>query len=164
MTHGCKPRRIRWQPTDPIALAYKRAALVTASELASITAPLEVALKALREGAATEWHWSLLASAINCAMAIEKQGVVKGLHAELRAAELALESIACRANAGGAWQATAPYYVELDAIETAIKLHKFQLRKLSGGEVIKALDYAEAKVRNSGGKALANNHKVQHVR
>jgi hypothetical protein len=131
-----------------------RVALVTKADQATVTDPLDAAFAALRQGVASEWDWAHACSAINCAMAIEKQGVVKGLKGHLHNAELALQAISQRAMANGHWQATALFDEEIEAIDCAIDLHKFQLQKLSTGEVIKALDYAQAEVRSSGGKAL----------
>ena len=155
MTHGRKPRRARWPAAvNTIDLVSRRVALVTPADLAQVMEPLQAAFTALRQGVATEWQWSVLASAMNAAQAIEKQGVVRQLAGHLHAAELALQSIYNRATATGKWQATALYYIELDAIDTAIDLHKFQLQQLSTGEVIKALDYAQAEVRSSGGRVM----------
>ena len=155
MSHGKPPRKPRWSAAvNTMDLVSRRVALVTPTDLAQVLHPLQAAFTALRQGVATEWQWSVLASAMNCAQAIDKQGVVKGLHAHLRAAELALQSIYNRAIATGKWQSTSLYYIELDAIDTAIDLHKFQLQQLSTGEVIRALDYAQAEVRSSGGRVM----------
>lgn len=155
MSHGRPKRKPRYPAVvNTMDLVSRRVALVTPADLADVMEPLQTAFTALREGVATEWQWSVLASAMNCAQAIEKQGVVRQLAGHLRAAELALQSIYNRAMATGRWQATALYYIELDAIDTAIDLHKFQLQQLSTGEVIKALDYAQAEVRSSGGRAV----------
>jgi hypothetical protein len=156
MTHGRKPRRARWPAggIDTIATAKRRVALVTAADAASVTAPLDAAFTAMRQGVGSEWDWAHACSAVNCAVAIEKQGVVKGLYGHLHSAELALQAISQRAMANGHWQATALFDEEIEAIDLAIDLHKFQLQKLSTGELIKALDYAQAEVRSSGGKAL----------
>ena len=155
MSHGKPPRKPRWPAAvNTMDLARRRVALVTPVDLADVMGPLQAAFTALRQGVATEWQWSVLASAMNCAQAIDKQGVVKGLHVHLHAAELALQSIYNRAMATGTWQTTSLYYIELDAIDAAIDLHKFQLQQLSTGEVIKALDYAQAEVRSSGGRVM----------
>lgn len=150
-----KPYRPRWQPTgNTMALALHKAAKPTADDIASVIDPVQAALKALREGVATEWQWSVLASAMNVAKAIEKQGVVKGLHEHLRAAELALNAIYGRAMATTTWCATSLYYIELDAVDTAVDLHRFQLNTLGRGELIRAIDYAQAEVKSSGGRVL----------
>ena len=155
MSHGKPPRKPRWPAAvNTMDLVSRRVALVTPADLEQVMEPLQTAFTALREGVATEWQWSVLASAMNCAQAIEKQGVVRQLAGHLRAAELALQSIYNRAMATGKWQSTSLYYIELDAIDTAIDLHKFQLQQLSTGEVIKALDYAQAASRSSGGRVM----------
>ena len=155
MSHGRPKRKPRYPAAvNTMDLVSRRVALVTPADLAQVMEPLQAAFTALRQGVATEWQWSVLASGMNCAQAIEKQGVVRQLAGHLRAAELALQSIYNRAMATGKWQATSLYYIELDAIDTAIDLHKFQLQQLSTGEVIKALDYAQAEVRSSGGRAV----------
>lgn len=155
MSHGRKPRRARWPAGDALSLAINKAAKPPAQDIASVIEPVQKAFQALREGVATEWQWSVLASAINVAQAIEKQGVVKGLHEHLYSAELALNSVYRRAMASSTWRATALYYLELDAIDTAVDLHKFQLNTLGRGELMRALDYAQAEVRSSGGRAIS---------
>ena len=155
MSHGSKPRKPRWiAQTDTMALACRRASLVTEAELQDVMQPLQAAFKAMREGVATEWQWSHLASSVNAALAIERFGVVKGMHEHLRAADLALQGIYRRAMTKCEWHSTPLYYFELDALDTAINLHKFQLTQLSRGEVIRALDYAKAEVLSTGGKVL----------
>lgn len=155
MSHGRPPRKPRWPAVvNTMNLVSRRVALVHPADLQDVMRPLHDAFTALRAGVATEWQWSVLASGMNCAQAIEKQGVVRQLASHLRAAELALQSIYNRATATGQWTPTALYYIELDAIDTAIDLHKFQLQQLSTGEVIKALDYAQAEVRSTGGRVV----------
>lgn len=155
MSHGKPKRKPRWPAAvNTMDLARRRVALITPADLADVMQPLQAAFTALRQGMATEQQWATLASAVNCAKAIDKQGVVKGLASHLLAAELALQSIYNRAMAAGQWQPTALYFQELDSIREAIRLHKFQLQQLSTGEVIKALDYADAEVRSSGGRVM----------
>jgi hypothetical protein len=154
MSHGRKARRMRWAPTDTMALAAHRAGKLTQAELDGVLQPLQAALKALSDGVGTEMDWCQLASAVNLANAIEAQGIVKGLHEHLRAAELALQCIYRRAMPAGAWQPTALGYVEIDALNTAAELHAFQLGQLAHGEFNRALDWAEAEVRSSGGRMI----------
>jgi hypothetical protein len=155
MTHGRKPREPRWIPTaETMKLASHRAAKVHQADIAEVMTPLQQAFKALREGVATEWQWSVAASAVNVAKAVEKQGVVKGLYEHLRAADLALQSIYQRAMLRSGWRATSLNWIELDAISTAVDLHKFQLDQLSNGEIMQALQFAEAEIRSSGGRVI----------
>jgi hypothetical protein len=119
MSHGRAPRRPRRISLNPIALARNNATRLTAAEIGLAIVPLQSAAKALREGVATEWQWSIVASAMNVAQAIEGQGIVKGLAEHLRSAELALQAIERRAMAAGVWKPTALYYQELDHIAAA---------------------------------------------
>lgn len=155
MSHGKPSRKPRWLTNvNTLQLVTRRVALLTDTELAVTLEPLQTAFKALREGVATQWQWQLLASAINCAQAIDKQGVVKGLHQHLHAAEMALQAIGQRAMASGQWQPAALYFQEIDDLRDAIGFHKFQLQQLSLGEVHKAVNYAESEVRSSGGRVM----------
>jgi len=164
MTRGRKPRRPRWLPTNTLTLARHRAGKLSGEELASVMRPLQAAFTAMRRGVATELDWSHLASAVNVAMAIEAQGIVKGLREHFTAAELAIAGIKRRAMDSGEWKPTALYYLELDALTTAIELHQFQLENLSHGEFNRALDHAEAEIRSTGGLVIQAVHtRAQHV-
>lgn len=154
MSHGRKPRRQRRISRDPITLAKNNATRLTVAEIARAITPLRTAARALREGVATEWEWAIVASAINVALSIDKQGVVRGLAEHLRSAEGALQGIYARAKTSGTWCATALYYQELDHITTAVDLHEFQVGKLSFGEWRRALKQAEAEIRSVGGRVL----------
>ena len=150
-----KTRRIRWPATgDTMWLASYHASKLSAGDVDEVMGPLQTAFTALREGVASEWHWSLAASAVNTAKAIEQQGVVRGLHEHLQAADLALASIYKRAMKDAGWKATALYYLELDAITTAVELHEYQLKQLSRGEMLRAIALAQAEVKSSGGRVL----------
>jgi hypothetical protein len=154
MSHGRPPRRQRRISLNPIALARNNAARLTVAEIALAINPLRAAAKALREGVATEWEWAIVASAMNVAQAIERQGIVKGLAEHLRSAEVALQAIERRAMAPGAWKATALYYQELDHIATAVDLHEYQLQQLSYGEFRRVVVCAEAEIRSAGGRVV----------
>lgn len=156
MSGRTKPRRYRPRTVtaDIVTLAMHRASKPPAEDIEAVLAPMRAAFKALREGVATELQWSVLASSVNVAMTIENQGVVTGLAAHLKAAETALQGIYRRAMHAGAWKPTALYYQEIEAIDEFIPLNKFQLEQLSRGEVIKALDKAEAVIRSVGGTVI----------
>ena len=102
-----KPRRPRWRPTgDVMLLAMHRAAKPPASDIEQVLDVLHAAHKALREGVATEQQWSVLAGCLDVALAIERQGVVRGLQEHLASAEKALQAVHDRANATATWRAT----------------------------------------------------------
>lgn len=135
-------------------LARNAATLLTPPELAKTLAPLRAATQALREGVATELEWSIVASSIYVAQAIEQQGVVRGLGEHFRSAEVALHGIEQRAMASGEWKATALYYQELDHINTAVDLHEFQLMRLSYSEVSRAVNKATGEIRSTSGRII----------
>lgn len=152
-----KPRQMRWLPQDPISLAKKRAARLTTAEVRDIMDPIKGAHRALREGVATEWQWTLLASAMNVAQAIERQGVVRGLKEHLHSAEMALAGIRQRAVATGDWQAPTLYFQELDNVTAAVNFHEYQLLQLSDGELRQCSAVAIAEIRSTGGRVFELN-------
>ena len=155
MSHGRPPRRQRYAPTpNTMSLVLHRVTRLTAQELSHVLGPIETSMTALREGVATEMQWSILASAVEIALAVEDKGTVRGLRGHLEAAERALQGIKLRAMASGEWRHTALYYQELDDVKAAVELHRFQLEQLSSAEAIKALDLAKGRVRAAGGRVI----------
>lgn len=157
MSANTKPRK-RYRPRpvtlDTMRLAMRRAAKVPVAEIDEVMAPIAASFKAMREGVATEDEWAVLAGTVELGLAIEHQGVVKGLHGHLRAAEQALAAIQRRAMAGGTWRPTALYYQEIEALDTFTWLHKTQLENLSEGEWRKAHDRAVALVLGAQGRVV----------
>jgi hypothetical protein len=135
-------------------LAIHRATKVPAQEIAEVMAPITSSFKAMREGVATEDEWAVLAGTVELGLAIERQGVVKGLQGHLQAAEQSLAAIQRRAMASGAWKPTALYYQEIEALDTFTWLHKTQLENLSGGEWRQAHDRAVAMVLSARGRVV----------
>lgn len=90
------------------------------------TSPLGLAVKALREGVATEQQWQC--AAIHVAVASRRQGPVRGLQGHIQAADQALQGIHASAlHAGrGRWAAIVPQFQELDALQTFMDLHELQ--------------------------------------
>ena len=163
MTHGArKPRRPRCGLTgDTMALAIHGAAKPDRADVDQVIATIMAAHKALREGVATEQHWSVLAGALDTARMIEKQGVVRGIHEHIASAHHALQSVYLRAKRHGtattippAWHPTALYYHELDAINAFVDLHAYQVRQLSRKEFLSAITAAVGYVRGHGNVAV----------
>lgn len=153
-----KPRQVRWpKHVDTMRTAKMRATRLTAAERADVLKPMLDSFTALRQGIATEWHWTQVASAICVALAIDEQGIVRGLRAHLVAADVALLAIAERAkpDMDGAWKPTSLHYHELDAISCAIDLHKYQLEQLAACEFHRAVAAAKAQILKDGGKVYA---------
>ena len=149
-----KPRKPRWRPTgDVMLLAMHRAAKPPASDIDQVLDVVHAAHKALREGVATEQQWSVLAGCLDVALAIERQGVVRGLQDHLASAQTALQAVHDRANATPAWRATPLHWNELDSVHTFVDLHAFQLKQLGRAEYLKAIASAQGAVRSRGERA-----------
>lgn len=144
-----KPRRAR-PLHSPFLIARTQATALTAAELTSVMTPLRAAFDQLRCGRASEDDWCLLAGCIAMARTIERQGVVRGLSGHLAEADTALAAIEARASAPGTWRAPVLYDHEIEAIDTFVDLHHFQLRQLSYGEFRRALKTTEGQARSRG--------------
>lgn len=153
MSRNKKPRkayRPRQIACNTLDIALHHAAKPTEDDLQDVLQPIAQCVKALREGVATEGQWAIAAGAVQMAISIERQGVVRGLLGHLASAERALQGIYRRAMDAGAWAPTALYYQELDALHTFLELHTFQIRQLGRREFIRAIDGAERQVRKDG--------------
>lgn len=164
MTHGTK--RPRW-PATPHTLhkAHMRAARLTAAEVAQIMATLRPAADHILAGVGNRDHWAALAGACTLALAIEAQGIVRGLAGHLALAEGSLNAIAARAEiaapgptgshaAQPTWRPTPLRFDERDNIALLLDLIKYQLEQLSAGELAAATAKAAARVRQAGGLVL----------
>lgn len=148
MSRNKKPRkayRPRPVTAHTMALALHYAAKPAATDRAEVLDMLRTAIQALREGVATEHQWSIAAGSVTVAMAIERQGIVRGLEGHLRTAEQALQDIYDRAlrTGGGRWVRVTLYYQELDALQTFLDLHAYQVRQLGRAEFLSAIDAAQ---------------------
>lgn len=148
MSANKKPRkayRPRPVTADTMVLALNRAAKPAPADRAEVLGMLRQANTALREGVATEQQWAIAAGAVSVALAIERQGIVRGLMEHLVTAGKALEAIYDRAmrNGGGRWVRVTLYYQELDALHTFMDLHAFQLNQLGRAEFLAAIDRAQ---------------------
>lgn len=157
MATSSKPRR-KYRPRlvarNPIKLAMRRASRIPADEIATVMAPIAEGFRALREGIGSESNWMILAGSVELALAIERQGVVRGLTGHLTGAEAALAGIKCRAMDRGTWKPTPLYWQEIEALSTFVDVHRFQLEQLSEGEWRQAHAQAESVVRSAGGQAV----------
>jgi len=161
MSHGRPTRRPRYRPRiDNLSLALCRAARLMPHEIDEALHLVRPALAALRQGVATELQWSALASAIEVALAIEDQRVVKGLREHLKSAELAMSEISKRAMATGTWCQVELHLQELDDVAEGIRLYEFQLEQLSAGELARAVATARTRVCQAGGLVI-DAHELQ---
>jgi len=146
-----KPRRPRWLPTGhTMALALNLAAKPDPADIEQILQAITDAVRALREGVASEHQWSIAAGSVDVARAIERQGVVRGLHESLASADSTLKAIRTRALSTGRWTPTALNFSEIDDMQAFIGLHAFQTRRLSRAEYRRAIDSATGEIRGSG--------------
>lgn len=130
---------------------------LTNEERADVMRLAHEGFNALREGVATWLQWSYMSSAVSVALAIEAQGVVRGMREHFSEAQKALDNIFSRTQQGinGAkWGRTTLYFYEIDSLREAVNLHDFQLRQLSFAELKAALAAAERDVRTAGGAVL----------
>ena len=138
--------------------ALRRATRLTARERALVMDPTRAGVAALRQGVATYEQWAYVCSAIQVGLAIEAQGIVRGLQAHMQAADQALQAVYARVTApaeGPTWgRATALRFDELEAITDAVDLHDWQLQQLAAKEFHRAVKLAEKSIRKAGGKVL----------
>lgn len=157
---GNKRPRKRYRPPvtkeqhDPVSIATQNAARLTPAAVDGTIAPLQAAFAALRQGIASEDDWSVCAGAVELGLAIEEQGVVRGLEQHLRGAEEALRDIKARATAAGTWSAPTLHGHEIAWLDDLTWLHRRQLEQLSYREWREAHTRALRKVLGEGGQAI----------
>lgn len=150
-----KPRRVRWPKSpDTLKIALELAAKPAHVDILQIEQAMISAFSAMRKGGGTDLNWSVVAGALEVAQKIEEQGVVKGLATHFAIAEEALKAIHQRDCKANGWHPSELEFWEMDAIQTFIELHQFQLRYLSRGELLSAMHSAAEKIFSSGGKAI----------
>ncbi|WP_295378459.1 hypothetical protein [uncultured Pseudacidovorax sp.] len=150
MTHGRKPRKPGRVVADTIGLARCYATRRTEAELEDLLQPLRHAVKALREGIGSELDWAVTNTALITALAIERQGKMRGLREHLATAELTLQEIGRRARESGEWQPVELHLQEADVLNDLVWLHLEQLRRLSAAEVAQATRQALDRARKAG--------------
>lgn len=147
------PPRPRQRPmVDTMGIALKRATGLMPCEIAETMAPARACTKRLREGRATEDQIIVLRTQLRIALGIEASGIVRGLRQEFTSALAALDAIADRSMAGGAWRQTALHAQEIADINAAVNHHEFQLRHVSAGELHKIARKLIAQTQSSGGE------------
>jgi hypothetical protein len=148
MSANKKPRkayRPRPVTAQTMTLALHHAAKPAAADRKEVLSMLGSAIKALREGVATEHQWSIAAGSVTVALAIERRGIVRGLSGYINTAEQALQGIYDRAQrtGGGRWMRPTLYFFEIEALNDLVWLHTLQLSKLGRAEFLSAIDAAQ---------------------
>jgi hypothetical protein len=145
------PRRVRWPSIlNTVEIVKAAVAKPPKHDVDEVMRIMTAASKAMREGVATEMHWSILAGAVSMGQAIERQRMVRGMSGHLTSTEQALDTIFKRAHRTGAWKSPSLYFDEIDMITTFINLHNFQVRQLSRGEYQDVIASAGGQIRASG--------------
>lgn len=160
MSRNKKPRKA-YRPRQVVAntleIVLHRAAKPAPEDRAEVLAKLQEAIKALCTGVATELDWSVAVGAVSVALAIERQGVVRGLQAHLVSAEAVLQAIYDRCYLPKMWLRPTLSFQEVEALQLLYELHAFQVEQLGRGELLAAID-AAAK------ETIAQGHQVTLVR
>lgn len=167
MSRNKRPRKAyRPKPvsTDTLGLAMHFAAKPTQQDRGEVLGLLHRAIKALRQGVATEHDWSVAAGSVTVAQAIERQGIVRGLHGHIAPTEQALQAIYDRAMRTGAWCRTALWFNEMDALANFLEIHAFQVDQLGRKEMLAAIEEAQKHTLAQGHTAtLVHNIDAQRI-
>lgn len=134
-----KPRQIM---VNTLEIVLHKAAKPAPEDRAEVLAKLQEAIAALCAGVATEMDWSVAAGAVSVAMAIERQGVVRGLQAHLINTETLLQVIYDRCRLPQMWLRPTLSFEEVEALKLFYELHAFQVEQLGRGELLAAIDKA----------------------
>ncbi len=148
MSANKKPRkayRPRPVSAETMTIAKHYAAKPAAEDRHEVLGVLRTAIKALRQGVATEHQWSIVSGSLTVAKAIEARGIVRGLAEHFTAAEKVLQDIYDRAlrMGQGRWLRVTLYFNELDVLDAFFDLHKFQVNQLGRAEFLAAIDAAQ---------------------
>lgn len=154
-----KPYKPRQVIVNTMDLAMHRAAKPAKEDRAEVLNGLRAAVKALREGVATELQWSIAAGSLAVSLAIEKQGKVRGLAGHLQIIEHALQDIYDRAllTGGGRWIRVTLRFNEIEAINDLVFFQKLQMDQLGRAEFMAAIEAAQK-------DTIAQGHTVAVVR
>lgn len=128
---------------NTLALALGGAIKPTPAKVAELFTKIKAAATAMRKGRGAELDASILAGSLLLAQSIEKLGIVKGLQEHLHGMAVALKSIQGKATRSGSWQHPTLHFHELDAINTFVELHQFQISNLSKAELEAAFHLAK---------------------
>jgi malonyl CoA-acyl carrier protein transacylase len=153
MSTNKKPRkayRPRPVTAHTMTLATHYAAKPSRQDRAEVLGKLQQAVRALCAGVGTEQDWSIAAGAVAVAMAIERQGVVRGLQEHLHSAEQALQHIYNRCHLPMMWLRPTLSYHEADALRLLQELHAFQVDQLGRAEFLAAIDEATQQIKTQG--------------
>ena len=160
MSKNKKPRKA-YRPhqvsMDTLNLAIYQAAKPARKDRAQVLDMLATSIRALCTGVASELDWSIAAGSLSLALAIERQGVVRGLSEHLSSIEEMLQAIYDRSRLPAMWLRPVMTIQEIDAMRLLLELHTFQVEQLSRSEFLAAVDAAQK-------DTIAKGHTVAVVR
>lgn len=167
---GSAPANLRIDTTNGITMlaiadcgvstldtAINQAGLLRPQDVEQIITPCANACAAILSGSGRRDHWVTLCSALNMALSIERQGVVRGMAGHLASIEATLLAIAARAGEDDTpptWRPPQLSLDETDNMRLLVQLHQFQLEQLSYGEYRRAFEATVNRVRGGGGEAV----------
>ena len=162
MANNKRPRkayRPRQIIVNTLEVAAHNAAKPAKEDRIEVLSQLRKAVKALREGVATEMQWSIASGSLAVSLAIEKQGKVRGLQEHFESIEQALQDIYDRAllAGGGRWIRVTLRFNEIEALNLLVDLQRFQMDQLGRAEFLQAVDAAQK-------ETIAQGHTVAVVR
>ena len=150
-TRGQSARRAS---KDNVGIAKYRVAILSHEFIQAKRSIGNQAVEAFRLGRGTLAHWLRLCTFANVGLAIEEQGIVRGLNEPLMEAHFALQSMSARMEKTGIWVPGALRAIELEAIRALVDWHLAQLSKLSNSEYDAAYDLARGHVTSAGGEVV----------
>ena len=142
-----KPRQPRAINTNVMGHVICRVGKLMQHEIDQALLPVRTAVAALRAGTATDDHIGQLLGSMYMALAIERQGIVRGIVVQLVAARDMLRTIDREARCDGGWHTPPPLEPRRqEAIDEAFDLHEYQIKQLSAGELNQARLAAEVDI------------------
>lgn len=139
-----RKHRIQRVAYNTMALAMSGAAVLPKEDVDAIITGVANAAAKLKAGVGTQYDWSIIAGHIDMAMAIEKQGRVKGLREHLGTIKAQMYDLRRRALETGQWAPPAAMFDDTDALNLFISLHHLQIESLSRSELRETLAKAKA--------------------
>ena len=94
----------------------------------------------------------MLAGHVDMALAIERQGVVRGLSEFWQLADEVVRSLYDRANVKGEWVSPTLWAEEINVLNQFLDMHHYQIQQLSRSEYSAAIKSAHGRIRGQGYK------------
>lgn len=136
---------------NPLMVFNQHNSKLTAAEVAETMGSLRTAFSHMREGVATHNEYVVLHSSMLIAQEIEQLGVVRGLQEHITAALQACASYQARSGYAENWVPSDMHFHELDALDSMLDLHEYQLQQLTAREVHLAAQRLIARTKSAGG-------------